>query len=65
MLDNEITIVDEIKAAIGTGRDCNNVKAYKQLYEKASGKKYSGGCNSCACKFLFNWLSIYIKNNKI
>lgn len=62
MSDNETTIADEIKAVMSTGRDCNKVKIYKELYEKASGKKYNGSCNNCSCKFLFNWLTIYIKD---
>jgi len=53
----------ELLALISGGKDCNQLEKYKMYYKLITGKTHGGGCGSCACKWLFTWLTAYIKNS--
>lgn len=58
---DDITL-QELKTLMAKGKNCSHLEKYKMYYKIASGKTYGNGCGSCACKYLFTWLSSYIKN---
>jgi hypothetical protein len=61
----ELDLNQKLKTLITAGKDCGKIEDYKQHYVRITKKKYTAGCNKCACNFLFFFLSSYIKNMKI
>ena len=51
---------EAIKLMLAGGKDCCKIQQYREAYKQLTGKSYGGGCTSCACRYLFTWLSSYI-----
>lgn len=51
----------EIKLLLSTGKDCNLLQVYKKYYKIITNTDYRGGCNSCACTWLYRFLTQVVK----
>jgi hypothetical protein len=58
--------IQQLKKALAVGKNNGLAEIYKGYYEKITGKRrYGGRCSSCEINFLFQFLSSYIKTNKL
>jgi hypothetical protein len=51
---------EALRQILAGGKDCSKIQQYREAYKELTGKEYGGGCTSCACRYLFTWLSSYI-----